>query len=700
MANALTSFLGGVRAGEGYKDDVAARTYGQKQIEIAEKRAGYERDVMDMDRAMALAGQLGVDTNGGLGLDTEKLAAVLQKGRSGNKFNPLAEELATLIANTDYSVRKNPGFSFKGFNVGPDNTLTMRGSYDGEQGEKMATTGGGSGAEEEVAFAPVEQVAVLLSDQYDQMWSKRANASAYNEISKKQKLAGSMEQSAGAQLTISKAVGDLREQVDLFLASSKDPAYSKASRKLKDALSRAASDDEKLDILRHFGSELNLPVNEVITPEVEEAVAGSQNQATAAPTQQPQPDGGPATDEEIADFRKQNPTLFPSATRERLAQLVEGEKFGYKRASSTVPVTGPATDEEIVDFRKQNPTLFPSATRERLAQLVEGEKFGYKRGAPPATDPIVESMAKKAEEVPAGNTETIDRPSAEEMSALKTVLEAKGVKSFADINNANLTEQKALLSVLSRTAEDSEQRNYYAKALTNLIETGTLSFDAKSATEASLNQQKQNTSEEQTRIQRMGAERLKNSFRYEVGKNLNTFVENQVNKVGELFFDEDGEIQTPSVDDYYAKANGLDGSLSVLFRRLMGAKKRQDGSGAPGESRSIAQQEYNGLKDALLAQISFGMQFVSQDGGLELSLATDSDAPLTGSDATLSRIEREGAASGAGGTSGIRIKKPGSTQTDGDAFTAEQVSSFFGGNAELITFFFTSLDEIKNSKGR
>ena len=652
MANALTSFLGGVRAGEGYKDDVAARTYGQKQIEIAEKRAGYERDVMDMDRAMALAGQLGVDTNGGLGLDTEKLAAVLQKGRSGNKFNPLAEELATLIANTDYSVRKNPGFSFKGFNVGPDNTLTMRGSYDGEQGEKMATTGGGSGAEEEVAFAPVEQVAVLLSDQYDQMWSKRANASAYNEISKKQKLAGSMEQSAGAQLTISKAVGDLREQVDLFLASSKDPAYSKASRKLKDALSRAASDDEKLDILRHFGSELNLPVNEVITPEVEEAVAGSQNQATAAPTQQPQPDGGPATDEEIADFRKQNPTLFPSATRER------------------------------------------------LAQLVEGEKFGYKRGAPPATDPIVESMAKKAEEVPAGNTETIDRPSAEEMSALKTVLEAKGVKSFADINNANLTEQKALLSVLSRTAEDSEQRNYYAKALTNLIETGTLSFDAKSATEASLNQQKQNTSEEQTRIQRMGAERLKNSFRYEVGKNLNTFVENQVNKVGELFFDEDGEIQTPSVKDYYAKANGVDGSLSVLFRRLMGAKKRQDGSGAPGESRSIAQQEYNGLKDALLAQISFGMQFVSQDGGLELSLATDSDAPLTGSDATLSRIEREGAASGAGGTSGIRIKKPGSTQTDGDAFTAEQVSSFFGGNAELITFFFTSLDEIKNSKGR
>lgn len=279
---------------------------------------------------------------------------------------------------------------------------------------------------------------------------------------------------------------------------------------------------------------------------------------------------------------------------------------------------------------------------------------------------------------------------------MKSALEAKNVTSLETLNKATRDEQIAILTVLSSASYVSPtQRDVYAKELRNVIETGTLSYDRKTRTEAIQEQQKIDTGEANAVTSRMGAERLRDEFRYEVGGTINTFVEKQVDRVGKLFIDEDGDAQTPSVKEYYQVAGGSDGTLSKMFRRLMGARKRKDGSGAPGESRSIAQQEYNGLKDSLLAQISFGMQFVSQDGGLEWSLATDSGAPLTGSDATLSRIERDGAAE-KGQPSGIRITKPGSSQTDGDAFTADQVATFFGGNKEMMSFFFTALDEIKS----
>ena len=295
--------------------------------------------------------------------------------------------------------------------------------------------------------------------------------------------------------------------------------------------------------------------------------------------------------------------------------------------------------------------------------------------------------------------EPIARATAEELTALKKVLELDGVKSFADLNKTNRTNQFAILATLSSASYvDADQRKVYQQALTNLTETGTLSFDSKTLAGAQVDQQNANTSAQSANTSQDNARRLNDSFRYEVSSKLNTFVENQVNPIRDLFVDEEGNPTTPSKEAYYAVATGTGGSLSTMFRRLMGAKKRRDGTARSGESRSIAQQEYNGLKDALLAQVSFGLQFISRDGDLEWSAATDSDAPLTGSDSTLSRIERDGAATAKGGPSGIKITKPGSSQQDGDAFTAKQVMEFFG-NDDLASLFFNSLDEVK-SRGR
>ena len=685
----LSSFFGGAAANASYQDKKYRDDLESQQVALKKEEAELQRDAMDMTRAMALADQLGVSTKGGLGLDTKKLTEILQEGRNSNKFNQGAEELASLIANTDYTARKNEGFSFNGFSIGPDNTLTMRGSYAGQDDPKMATTGGGAGAEEEVAFASVEEVANLLSNQYDEMWAMRANAGLYNQISQKQKLAGTFDQAEENRQTVTKAVADLTEQVDSFFSTSKDPAYSKAARKLKGLLAQPGlSPDQKLSILRDFGEQLNLPVSEIVTPEVEQAAASAQpTQGTAQPTQgtaQPtqgtaQPTQGTAQPaEETADPADKAAQI--AELEARMAKMPVG-RGGQKRKKELQKQIDTLKGEPEVGTKK----VSSGGQMARNNQPNQGE-----------TDPTVAGLASRSEAAAEEPGESVVRATEEELSALKSALEAKNVTSLETLNKATREEQIAILTVLSSAPYVSPtQRDVYAKELRNVIETGTLSYDRKTLTEATQEQEKINTGKENAATSRIGAERLLAEFRYKVGGNVNTFVENQVDKIGKLFVDEDGDAQTPSVEQYYQVAGGPDGTLSKMFRRLMGARKRKDGSGAPGESRSIAQQEYNGLKDSLLAQISFGMQFVSQDGDLEWSLATDSGAPLTGSDATLSRIERDGAAE-KGQPSGIRITKPGSSQTDGDAFTAEQVATFFGGNEEMMSFFFTALDEIKS----
>ena len=93
------------------------------------------------------------------------------------------------------------------------------------------------------------------------------------------------------------------------------------------------------------------------------------------------------------------------------------------------------------------------------------------------------------------------------------------------------------------------------------------------------------------------------------------------------------------------------------------------------------------MEKALLAQISYGLQFVNKKGDLEWSIETDSGAALSGGDSGLSRIARDGT------KGGVKILKPGTTNQDGDAFTALQISEFFGGNQPLIDFFYKKLDE-------
>jgi hypothetical protein len=228
-----------------------------------------------------------------------------------------------------------------------------------------------------------------------------------------------------------------------------------------------------------------------------------------------------------------------------------------------------------------------------------------------------------------------------------------------------------------------------------MIETGTLSYDRKSLDAAVLDDRKQDATEYSYKTARANSTRLRDQFVGDAVHKSSTFINKQGENVAKLFVDGDGNALDPSVKQYQTAALGQNGSIANLFRRLQGAMNRRK-SGAGG--RDVAGAESRQLTDALLAQISFGMQFVSQDGDLEVSfLATDSGAALTASDSRLSRIARDGARD-AQGRSGIIILKPGTNTQDGDAFSAEQVEEFFGGNEELSRFFFTKLDEIERQR--
>ena len=341
--------------------------------------------------------------------------------------------------------------------------------------------------------------------------------------------------------------------------------------------------------------------------------------------------------------------------------------------------------------------------KRRQALQKELEGLQGKPPAPAATEsapgkdePVAPAVAELDKQVvaaqAAGDTNAVKViPTREQVAALKQSLEAKGIRSFEDIERASLKEQRALLAVLSTDPNvDEQQRRAYAVALNNVIETGTLSYDRKSLDAAVLDERKQRGVEYSNETAARNSNRLRDEFvSDEVTANSN-FINKQGENVSKLFIDGDGNPLDPSVEQYQTAALGQNGSITNLFRRLQGAMNRQK-SGAGG--RDVAGAESRQLTDALLAQISFGMQFVSQDGDLEWSLATDSDAPLTANDSRLARIARDGVQD-AQGRSGIIILKPGTNTQDGDAFSAKQVQEFFGGNDELSRFFFTKLDEI------
>ena len=625
LARGISTAMRTAIAGDNLRDDERARTMQEKNIALAEEKAGYGRDQMDLNRAMSLAKQLGVSKNGGLELDIPKLTEILKTGRTNNKFNSVAEELASLIANTDYTARKNEGFAFNGFTIGPENTLTMRGSYAGQDGEKVATTGGGAGADEEVAFATVDQVATLLSDQYNQMWSKRANAGAYNEITDKQRLAGTFDQVETNRQTVRKAVGDLREQVDTFLASSNDPAYKAAARKLKGALGQPGlSDDDKLEILRDFGSKLDLPVGEIITPEVQAATAqASTPTSTAASTSTAAP--------------PQDNSAEIARLEERLAKVPIGRPGAARKK---------ALKKQIAELKAEGTTQADSA-------------------------PEITNLAQRVEESVVSGAEQVVRATPQELAALKQSLEAKGVKSFEELNRATREEQIVILSVLSSASYVPEdQQLQYKEELRNLTETGTLSYDSKSLDKA-------RNDSRNTQVSEANSLRSLEQLQQEVGEKTAGKVQKAQTSFRDALYGQ-GEGKDRQITNELqwnqktvrTKIFGPSGAFSQLFEEYSAADDAV-GDGASGVG-NITGRKRDRIRKELNSMYSQVVQAMNESGEYEWSWLTRDTADGVITDDTFQRIRLTA------DESGFEVVDPASGQPTGDTIPASDISRIMG----------------------
>lgn len=727
--SALSSFFSGANANQSYRDDVRAATYRQKQIDLLEGEQALKDDQLALDQSRVIASQLGVLSTDGLSIDTNALTGLLKEQRTSGQVNPQVQKLMTTVGNSDFSVKTNPGFTFKQFNVSPDGSFSMVGSYEGqEDNPRAATVNGGTDDSEDVLFASPEQVAAAVGNGYNALWQRKGNAGSYMQTLNKVQLGELSSDLDEAQQNTRAAVGQLRNQVDLFLGQYKgtpqEQAAQQAARKLTTALASADGIDAQLEVLQDFGEQLGVDGITEIANAVKGDAAATPAAATATPAATtPAPDTATATnttaqvtDADIDAYKKANPleANLPDrviASRLRGQQREEmslAERAGARNNAGAEDNSARIAEIEQILARPLPKNARSGVVKRRQALQKELEGLQGKPPAPAATEsapgkdePVAPAVAELDEQVvaaqAAGDTNAVKViPTREQVAALKQSLEAKGIRSFEDIERASLAEQRALLAVLSTDPNvDTQQRLVYAGALNNMIETGTLSYDRKSLDSAVLDERKQGATEYSYETARRNSNRLRDQFVVDQVSRASTFINKQGENVSKLFIDGDGNALDPSVEQYQTAALGQNGSITNLFRRLQGALGRQE-SGAGG--RDVAAAESRQLTDALLAQISFGMQFVSQDDDLEISiLATDSGAALTANDSRLSRIRRDGAQD-AKGRSGIIILKPGTNTQDGDAFSAEQVQEFFGGNDELSRFFFTKLDEIERQR--
>jgi hypothetical protein len=278
----------------------------EKNIQLAEEAAQRTRNYDEISELSGLANDLGISRRAGEEIDIPKLQGLLQKQRDSGKFDPKLERFVTLVGNKDLSVERNPGFSFTNLQVGPQGTLTMQGSYEGDGKQAFATSDRKPGADSPVGFSSVEEVAGLVANQYNQAWNKPGISGMKREVQLKGDILEGDQSIADNQGLIMKAVGELTNELEetiLRVGGENAPAIA---TKLKRALA-GKTYSEQLEILQQYGSELKVPVSNIVTPEVQEAAKQESFGVLRSDAQKPDTSKRPLQD--------QNPVIQATAKK-------------------------------------------------------------------------------------------------------------------------------------------------------------------------------------------------------------------------------------------------------------------------------------------------------------------------------------------------------------------------------------------------
>ena len=288
------------------RDAERARTMQEKNIQLAEEAAQRTRNYDEISELSGLANDLGISKRAGEEIDIPKLQELLQKQRDSGKFDPKLERFVTLVGNKDLSVERNPGFSFTNLQVGPQGTLTMQGSYEGDGKQAFATSDRKPGADSPVGFSTVQEVAGLVANQYNQAWNKPGISGMKREVQLKGDILEGDQKIADNQGLIMKAVGELTNELEETILKIGGENAPEIATKLKRALA-GKTYPEQLEILQQYGSELKVPVSNIVTPEVQEAVKQESFGVLRSDAKKP--------DEPKSPLQDQNPVIQATAKK-------------------------------------------------------------------------------------------------------------------------------------------------------------------------------------------------------------------------------------------------------------------------------------------------------------------------------------------------------------------------------------------------
>ena len=448
----LTSFGNALQSSITADGRRQARSMQEKNIQLAEEQAQRTRSLDDVYVVANLATDLGIANAAGTKLDPEKLTALWESQAKSGKIDPKLQQLAAALGNDDSAVKNNTGFSFTGVTEGPDNTIALQGNYDGDKTKKYSTVGRKTGDAAEVAFSSYSDASALMANQYNQMWNRPGVSGARREFGMKNSLLKNNDQIAANEELISNAVGQLTNDLeDALIATGSDDATAVVTKLKQSFIGMPWA--EQLKVLQQYGSELQLPTENIVTPEVQEAAAAEEAKQTAAPSQSAPADNSA----EIA------------ALEARIAKVAPG-RGGLKRKAEL---------QKQVDSLKSAP---PTPAEE---------------AAPVDENPAIQSGVDKAkaatdEDIVEGKVQFTQ----EEIVALQERLKGKGIETLEDMNKATRAEQQELRAMLSTIAVNKEQREEYLNRMNNVMSTGSTDYNSKEYGEAVLAERTENRAQQ------------------------------------------------------------------------------------------------------------------------------------------------------------------------------------------------------------
>lgn len=600
MSNPIDFLMQGALAGDYARGQEDNRNYRQQQTATAQDLSERQSNLDDMYVITGLATDLGVTSDAsGEEIDPAKLSELWSKNVASGTIDPKLSQLAALLGNEDFAAQKNPGFSFKGAQLGPDGTVTLQGGYEGDEGKnRFLTVDRKGGDEAEVGFGDPMEISGLMANQYNQSMNKKGVSGLKRELQLKNDLIDSDQSVKGNNLKINKIVGGLTQELEQMIYSLSPEQAPAIVTKMKRQLAGVPY-DQQLAILQNEGRKLGIPVDEVVPPEVKaEAEAGTpQQEATAAPET---PDNSARIAEIEAKLAKKPTRSNRGVVRRRqeLAAELKRLKAEPKAEDSSTSTLGGA-----------------DAIRAKVLQKSRDEE----------TNPELAKMAEVAEtatdeDILEGKVEITQ----EQIVALQERLKAAGINTLEDMNKASLADQLKMKAALSTIAVNKDQRKTYLERMNNMMATGSADYDTKTLAAARVAQQNADTSSETATTARLNYFQKIEKHEFDVGEKIGTRIRDNFKAARKAIYGSDSKGNIGETIDFDENRffSEFGGAFNNAYREYTRAKGKEAKAATKTALNSMMSMGIQALAESE-EYGSFGENFLP-DGSIGFIDATDS----------------------------------------------------------------------------